>query len=112
MFPFPCIFIRGIKKAPTVSDDSESPFTYQLKIRIKKEVIVIIRLTKWRLINRKETVLIKHSKIMEENFIQLRMTGEDLIAELRSKNIFNITDVEFAVMETNGPIRSEEGLPP
>jgi uncharacterized membrane protein YcaP (DUF421 family) len=57
-----------------------------------------------QLINGKETVLIKHGKIMEENLIQVRMTGEDLLAELRSKNIFNLTDVEFAVMETNGEI--------
>lgn len=59
-----------------------------------------------QLINGKETVLIKHGKIMEENLIQLRMTGEDLIAELRSKNIFNLTDVEFAVMETNGELNA------
>ena len=57
-------------------------------------------------INGKETVLIKHGKIMEENLIQLRMTGEELLAELRSKNIFNITDVEFAVMETNGELNA------
>ena len=43
--------IRGIKKAPTVSDDSESPLTYQLKIRIKKELIVIIRLAKMEVDN-------------------------------------------------------------
>lgn len=59
-----------------------------------------------QLINGKETVLIKHGKIMEENLIQVRMTGEDLLAELRSKNIFNLTDVEFAVMETNGEINA------
>ncbi|GAB6153091.1 DUF421 domain-containing protein [Desulfosporosinus burensis] len=68
-------------------------------LSIKSEVI-------HQLINGKETVLIKHGKIMEENLIQVRMTGEDLIAELRSKNIFNLTDVEFAVMETNGEINA------
>jgi uncharacterized membrane protein YcaP (DUF421 family) len=57
-------------------------------------------------INGKETVLIKHGKIMEENLIQVRMTGEDLLAELRSKNIFNLADVEFAVMESNGEINT------
>ncbi|WP_345788148.1 DUF421 domain-containing protein [Desulfosporosinus acididurans] len=57
-------------------------------------------------INGKETVLIKHGKIMEENLLQLRMTGEDLLAELRSKNIFNLTDVEFAVMESNGKVNA------
>ncbi|GAB6152022.1 DUF421 domain-containing protein [Desulfosporosinus burensis] len=68
-------------------------------LSIKSEVI-------HQLINGKETVLIKHGKIMEENLIQLRMTGEDLLAELRSKNIFNLTDVEFAVMETNGELNT------
>lgn len=57
-------------------------------------------------INGKETVLIKHGKIMEENLLKLRMTGEDLLAELRSKTIFNLTDIEFAVMETNGEINA------
>ncbi|MGC7871453.1 DUF421 domain-containing protein [Desulfosporosinus sp. SYSU MS00001] len=57
-------------------------------------------------INGRETVLIKHGKIMEENLLQVRMTGEDLLAELRSKNIFNLTDVEFAVMESNGEINA------
>lgn len=68
-------------------------------ISIKSEAI-------HQLINGKETILIKHGKIMEENLMQVRMTGEDLLAELRSKNIFNLTDVEFAVMETNGEINA------
>ncbi|PKM78065.1 MAG: hypothetical protein CVU90_04050 [Firmicutes bacterium HGW-Firmicutes-15] len=56
------------------------------------------------LINGKETVLIKHGKIMEENLKQIRLTGEELLSELRSKNAFNLMDVEFAVMETTGEI--------
>lgn len=56
------------------------------------------------LINGKETVLIKHGKIMEESLKQTRLTGEELLGELRSKNAFNLADVEFAVMETTGEI--------
>ena len=59
-----------------------------------------------QLVNGKETVLIKHGKIMEENLMTIRMTGEDVLAELRSKNIFNLADIEFAVMETNGEINA------
>jgi uncharacterized membrane protein YcaP (DUF421 family) len=55
-------------------------------------------------INGKETVLIKHGKIMEENLLQTRITGEELLRELRYKNAFNLADVEFAVMETTGEI--------
>lgn len=57
-----------------------------------------------QLINGKEAVLIEHGKIMEDNLMRARMTGEDLLAHLRSKNAFNMADVEFAVMETNGTI--------
>lgn len=62
--------------------------------------------SKWMhdLIHGKETVLIKHGKIMEENLKQVRITGEELLRELRSKNAFNLADVEFAVMETTGEV--------
>ncbi|MEG6612488.1 DUF421 domain-containing protein [Pseudoclostridium thermosuccinogenes] len=56
------------------------------------------------LINGRETVLIKHGKIMEENLSQARLTGEDLLRELRSKNAMNLMDVEFAIMETTGEV--------
>lgn len=62
--------------------------------------------SKWihDLLTGKETILIKQGKIMEENLLQVRMTGEELLRELRSKNAFNLTDVEFAVMESTGEI--------
>lgn len=55
-------------------------------------------------VNGKSTILIKDGKVMEENLIQVRYTGEELLRELRSKNAFNLADVEFAVMETTGDI--------
>lgn len=62
--------------------------------------------SKWfhDLVNGKETVLIKHGKIMEESLQQTRLTGEELLRELRYKNAFNLADVEFAVMEATGEI--------
>ena len=51
-------------------------------------------------INGRETVLIKDNKVMEENLQKVRYTGEELLRELRSKNAFNMADVEFAVMES------------
>jgi hypothetical protein len=49
-------------------------------------------------------VLIKHGKIMEESLMQTRLTGEELLRALRSKNAFNLADVEFAIMEDTGDI--------
>jgi len=56
------------------------------------------------LVNGKETVLIKRGKIMEENLLQTRLTGEELLGALRRKNVFHIADVEFAVLEPTGDI--------
>lgn len=50
----------------------------------------------------RETILIKHGKIMEDNLKQMKLTGEELLRDLRSKNVFNLADVEFAVMEPTG----------
>lgn len=55
-------------------------------------------------INGKETILIKDGKVMEENLIKERLTGEELLSGLRSKNAFNLADVEFAIMESTGEI--------
>jgi uncharacterized membrane protein YcaP (DUF421 family) len=62
--------------------------------------------SKWfhDLLNGKETILIKQGRIMEEHLFQVRLTGEELLQELRSKNVFNLSDVEFAIMETTGAI--------
>ncbi len=56
------------------------------------------------LVNGRERVLIKDGKVMEENLSKVKLTGEELLRELRSKNVFKLADVEFAVMETTGEI--------
>lgn len=56
------------------------------------------------LINGKETILVKEGNVMEDNLSQVRFSGEDLLREMRSKNVFNLADVEFAVMESTGDI--------
>lgn len=50
------------------------------------------------------TVLIQDGKILEENMKKEKMNTSDLMLELRQKNTFNVADVEFAVMETNGKL--------
>ncbi|MTI48707.1 MAG: DUF421 domain-containing protein [Firmicutes bacterium] len=58
----------------------------------------------YEFIHGKETVLIKNGKILEENISKLKMTGEDLLRELRTKNVFSLADVEFAMLETTGDV--------
>lgn len=60
------------------------------------------------------TVLIQDGKILESNLKKLKTTLDTLNQELRQKNIFNISEVEYAVLELNGKIsvlRKAEYLP-
>lgn len=52
----------------------------------------------------KGTVLIKDGKVMEDNLKQERLTSDDLLQQLRRKNAFAISDVEFAILETSGDV--------
>ncbi len=52
----------------------------------------------------KSTVLIKDGKILEDNMKKERLTTDELLAELRKKDVFKVADVEFALMETDGAI--------
>ena len=58
----------------------------------------------YNLVNGKERVLIKEGKVMEDNLSKERMTAQEFMQELRSKNAFDLADVEFALMETTGDI--------
>lgn len=52
----------------------------------------------------KETVVINHGKVLEDNLLSVGFTPEDLLSQLRRKNIFQTANVEFAVMEPTGDI--------
>jgi uncharacterized membrane protein YcaP (DUF421 family) len=54
----------------------------------------------------KETVLINHGKVLENKLLEARLTPEDLLSQLRRKNVFNFADVEFAVMEPTGEVNA------
>lgn len=50
------------------------------------------------------SILIERGKILEEELRKNRYNLTDLLEELRIKNVPNISDVEFAVLETNGQL--------
>lgn len=49
-------------------------------------------------------VLIKNGKILEENLKKERYTGDELLEQLRTKSVFRVADVEFAMLETSGDL--------
>lgn len=50
------------------------------------------------------TVLIQDGKILENNLRNQKVTLDTLNQELREKNIFNIEEVQYAVLEVNGKV--------
>jgi uncharacterized membrane protein YcaP (DUF421 family) len=55
-------------------------------------------------IDSKARVLIKDGKVMEDNLKKERLTSDELMEQLRKKNVFKVADVEFAIMEPSGDI--------
>lgn len=55
-------------------------------------------------IDGKSTVLIRNGKILERNLKKEKLTSDELLALLRSKNAFKVSDVEFAVIEPTGQL--------
>jgi len=52
----------------------------------------------------KPSILIENGKINEKNLRNEMFTLNDLLEQLRIKNVPNIADVEFAILETNGQL--------
>lgn len=50
------------------------------------------------------TIVITNGKILEESMKQYRYTIGDLLAQLRDKDIFDLADVAYAVLEKNGKL--------
>lgn len=56
------------------------------------------------LVDGKPAVLIKDGRIQEREMARNRYNLDDLMAQLREKNINNVADVEFAILETSGKL--------
>ena len=68
-----------------------------------------------KLVCGKPVVVINNGRIDQKAMCELRMSTEDLMEQLRQKDIFNIDDVAFAIVETNGMVsvlkKAEYDLP-
>lgn len=49
-------------------------------------------------------MIIEDGKLLQSAMKKLRMTTEDLCVQLRQENIFNLEDVQYCIVETNGKI--------
>ena len=57
-----------------------------------------------RIINAKTLILIENGRIIDKNIKKLKITINELMMKLREKDVFNLEDVQFAIMESNGQL--------
>lgn len=57
-----------------------------------------------RILSSEPMVLVKDGVIIDKNMGRLRITINELMMKLREKSIFNLSDVEFAIMESDGKV--------
>jgi len=67
-----------------------------------------------RQVDRHSTVLIKNGQLIRKNLLDARITIDNLMGQLRIKNVFSLSEVELALVEPTGKInvvKKAKGLP-
>ena len=66
---------------------------------------ISLKSTKFRkLVDGKPTIIIKKGVINFKNMVELRYTLDDLLLQLRQKDVKSIDEVDYAVLEVNGKL--------
>ena len=97
--------------ASTIAIDTTIKFLYGLIGLVGYTILSVIiafgaiKSFKFReLVESSPSILIKDGKIMEKTLLKHRLTFDDLLNGLREKDAFNLSEVELAMLETNGQI--------
>jgi len=57
-----------------------------------------------KIVEGEATVVIEKGKILDNHLKKIRLTVDDLISQLRIQGVFDISEVEYALFETNGKL--------
>ncbi len=57
-----------------------------------------------KLLEGEPTLVIQNGKILAKNMSRCRYNIDDMLLQLRTQGVFNVDDVEFAVLESNGQL--------
>lgn len=100
----------GSIAATLTTDLSSSAWSHWIGLFIWCLLVLLMQLLSIKVpklaeyLNGKPVLLIVNGKIMDKEMKTQRYSLADLLEQLRGKDIFNIHDVEFAVLETNGEL--------
>ncbi len=80
------------------------PLMTLVALELFVSVLNMKSLTFRNLMQGKPIIIIRDGKIDQRQMKRLRFTVDDLVDSLREKDIFDINDVAYAVIETNGSV--------
>ena len=67
-------------------------------------IITLKNVTARKLIEGEPIVLMQNGKVLEKNMVKIRYNQDDLMMQLREKDIFRYSDVEYAILEPHGKL--------
>ena len=77
-------------------------------VLVTLEVAVSVLMLKSRRLQRlvcgAPVVIIEDGRLLQRHMKQLRLSVDELCAQLRQQNVFSVADVQYCIMETNGTI--------
>ncbi|WP_418789529.1 DUF421 domain-containing protein [Priestia megaterium] len=103
------VFIMIAEMAVMAIENPKDPLLYSI-LPMLTLLIIQIGLAIWSLksnrmrnfIDGKPSIIIENGKINEHEMKRQRYNFNDLLVQLRDKNIKNVGDVEFAILESSG----------
>ncbi|WP_207667940.1 DUF421 domain-containing protein [Serpentinicella alkaliphila] len=67
-------------------------------------IITLKSVTAIKLIAGEPVILVQNGKILEKNMIKLRYNQDDLMMQLRGKDIFDMNEVDYPILEPHGKL--------
>lgn len=105
-------FILGVSIGTVTATVAIGPNRMSAGLTLVIFVAITIAMEYWqiesfpvrKLLNSEPVVVIENGRIIEQNLRKTKISLNGLNMQLRQKNVFNISDVEFAVLETDGKL--------
>ncbi len=110
IFDYLIIITLGAVVGADIADPSIKHFPTAVAIIIIALFQRVI--TNWKITNRKigrlltfePTVVIQNGKFLDKNLKKIRYSIDNILQMLREKNVFDISEVETAIIEANGAL--------
>ncbi len=108
-FDYFTVSIMGSLFSNYITDPAQSPEILLAPVAIVAADLLADRIaiksrSARKLLEGKPVIFIKNGKIIEKNISKMHYNVAEVLAALRYKGIYNLSDVEFAVLEIDGSI--------